>query len=82
MANTKYSKYLYQVFECVDPTDCWSFDPSKVLYAADDLGQAHSFAYEEWLKDKSKAYTIIQPYYDDCRGGYGAWTAIEDEEDD
>lgn len=82
MANTQYPKSLYRVFECTDSADCWSFDPSRILLEDTSLGEAHWFAYQLWLKDRSKAYTIIQPYDDSCRGGYGAWADAADAEND
>jgi hypothetical protein len=73
----KYEKSFYQVFECTDVNDCFAYDANKVLFEHDNLGHAHSFAYDEWKKDNTKAYTIIQPYDESCRGGYGAWTDKE-----
>lgn len=70
MANTQYPKSFYQVFEC--EADCFDYDPAKVLYESDDLGQAHSFAYMKWkLSLREKAFTVIQPYDESCRGHYG-----------
>lgn len=80
MANTQYPKSFYQVFECEDTKDRWSYDAGKVLFEHEDLAQAHSYAWTEWKKDNTKAYTIIQPYYGDCRGGYGAWADAADAE--
>jgi len=67
-------KSLYRVYECVDVTDAFSYNTSQVMFEHDNLANAHSFAYNVWYKDQSKAYTIIQPYDGSCRGGYGAWT--------
>ncbi len=78
MANTQFPKSMYRVYECTDVNDAHAYDATKILLEHDNLGNAHSFAYELWKKDQSKAYTIIQPYWDyDCRGGYGAWTDKE-----
>ena len=66
-----YPKSFYQVFECSDASDPWSYDESKVLFEHNDLAWAHSFAYDEWKKDNTKVYTVIQPYDGSCRGGYG-----------
>ena len=77
MANTQFPKSLYRVYECIDVNDCFSYDEDKILFEHDNLGHAHSFAWTESKKDATKAYTIIQPYDDSCRGGYGAWTADE-----
>ena len=73
----KYSKYWYQVFECSDNTDAFSYDESKVLFESEKLDEAHFYAYKCWQQDNNKAYTIIQPYDGSCRGGYGAWTEDE-----
>jgi hypothetical protein len=70
--NPRYQKSWYQVFMATDPNDQWSYDePRTVLFESDNLGQAHSYAYNEWLKDKRKIYTIIQACDESCRGGYG-----------
>lgn len=70
--NLRYQKSWYQVFMATDPNDHWSYDePRRVLFEDDNLGKVHSYAYNEWLKDKRKIYTIIQPYDESCRGGYG-----------
>ena len=74
MANTAIPKSFYQVYECQDVNDPWSYNPDQVLWATGDLASAHSYAYEQWKKDESRAYTIIQPYDDACRGGYGPLT--------
>jgi hypothetical protein len=69
----RYLKSWYQVFSTTDPNDPWSYDePRKVLFESDNLGLAHSYAYEAWLATgKTQIYTIIQPYDESCRGGYG-----------
>jgi hypothetical protein len=71
--NPRYQKSWYQVFECTDPADHWSFvDESSVLFESDCLAKTHSFAYEAWLASgKTKVYTIIQAFDEACRGGYG-----------
>ena len=70
--NPRYQKSWYQVFSTTDPDDHWSYDePRKVLFESDCLGKTHSYAYNEWLKDKRKIYTIIQAFDESCRGGYG-----------
>lgn len=81
MANTQYPKMMYHVYECVDVNCAFSYDSAAVLLETSDLGAAHNHAYQLWLEDTSKAYTIIQPYTDDCRGGYGEWTVQEDQAD-
>lgn len=75
MANTQFPKSLYRVHECKNVNDCFSYDETAILLEHDNLANAHSFAYNLWKKDNTKAYTIIQPYDDSCRGGYGAWTS-------
>jgi hypothetical protein len=69
--NPRYQKSFYQVFECTNPTDHWSYTEGKVLFESDCLAKTHSYAYTEWLKDTKKIFTIIQPYDESCRGGYG-----------
>lgn len=75
----RYEKSFYQVFECADVNDCWSIpEQAKTLCETENLAEAHSYAWNLWLADKSKAYTIIQPYDGSCRGGYGKWTEQEE----
>jgi hypothetical protein len=70
--NPRYLKSWYQVFECAYPDDHWSYNENKILFESDNLGLAHTYAYEAWLATgKTKIYTIIQPYDESCRGGYG-----------
>ena len=71
MANTAIPKSFYQVFECRS-TDMFDYDETKVLFEHNDLAWAHDYAYKQWLAyDKTRVYTIIQPYDGSCRGGYG-----------
>ena len=69
----RYQKSWYQVFSTTDPNDPWSYDePRTILFESDCLAKTHSYAYEAWLaSDKREVYTIIQPYDESCRGGYG-----------
>ena len=78
MADTSISKYLYRVYEAQDTSDYFSYDYTKSLFEHHDLAWAHDFAYKEWLKDNTKAFTLIQRYDGSCRGGYGF--PVEDEE--
>lgn len=71
MTKNKYPKSFYQVFQCSDANNPWSYDETLVLFEHDDLSEAHYFAHTEWLKDNTKIYTIIQPYDGAYRGGYG-----------
>lgn len=71
MANTQYPKSFYQVFICNDPANCHDYDSEKVVFESTDLGSCHNFAYMQWVTNKAIAYTIIQPYDESCRGGYG-----------
>ena len=82
MANTQYPKSFYRVFVCNDPANCHDYDPEKVIFESNDLGSCHNFAYTQWLTDKAIAYTIIQPYDESCRGGYGLVEEEEEPEDD
>ncbi len=69
MANTQIPKSLYRVYEV--EADMFDYDPEQCLFESDNLGMAHSEAYNLWLKDNTRIYTIIQPYDESCRGGYG-----------
>ena len=73
VCGSKYPKSWYQVFEVTDPADHWSFvDEDAILFESDCMGKVHGFAYEAWkASGKTKIYTIIQPYDESCRGGYG-----------
>lgn len=82
MANTQYPKSFYRVFVCNDPANCHDYDPENVIFESEKLCSCHSFAYNQWLTDKSVAYTIIQPYDGSCRGGYGLVEDEEEPEDD
>ena len=65
-----YPKSWYQVFECNSP-DMFDYEP-EVLFESDCMAKVHGFAYEAWkASDKTKLFTIIQPYDGSCRGGYG-----------
>jgi hypothetical protein len=80
LANIRFPKSMYRVYECQDVNDCFSYEPEKCLMEHENLGNCHSAAHGMWLKDKTKAYTIIQPYDGSCRGGCGAWADAEDAE--
>jgi len=69
MANTQFPKSLYRVYECFG--GMFDYDTDECLFESDNLGMAHSEAYNLWQKDNNRAYTIIQPYDDSCRGHYG-----------
>lgn len=69
MTQTKYPVSFYQVFRAY--RDEFDYSEYEVLFQCYDLGQAHAYAHESWKKDNTKAYTIIQPYNDSCRGHYG-----------
>jgi len=65
-----YPKSLYRVYECFD--DCFDYDPSKCLFESDNLAEAHTLAYTKWkLSLRERAFTVIQPYDESCRGHYG-----------
>lgn len=68
----RFEKSFYQVFECTDQNDYWSYDETKVLFQSNDLGKAHSYAYNNYNNgNQTKCFVIIQPYDGSCRGGYG-----------
>jgi hypothetical protein len=59
----------FVVYQC-DPTDKWEF-MGRPLYQTDNLGMAHKFAYEMYVKYPSKAFIIYQPHAEASRGHYG-----------
>ncbi len=63
-------KIVYSVFEC-DLDDMFDYDKTKPLFVSEPmrLDQAHLFAYEAWLADKTKAFNVMD-WRGDCRGGY------------
>lgn len=63
-------KSFYLVFEAFSD-DYFDYDEEKILLKTNGLDKAHSFAYEEWKKDQTKYFTIIQAYDGSFRGGYG-----------
>ena len=70
LCGRKYPKSWYQVFECNSP-DMHDYEGSS-LFESDCLAKAHSYAYQAWKKsDKTRLFTVIQPYDGSCRGGYG-----------
>ena len=70
--NPRYQKSWYQVFECTDSADHWSYATGKIMFESDCLAKTHSYAYEQWLSSgKTKVYTIIKACDEACRGGYG-----------
>lgn len=67
----EYEKGFYQVFECCNPDDHFSYNAEEVLFQSNDLSDAHGFAYRAWQADNSRIFAVIQPYNGDFRGGYG-----------
>ena len=59
----------FVVYQC-DPTDKWEF-MGRPLYQTDNLGMAHKFAYEMYVKYRPKAFIIYQPHAEASRGHYG-----------
>lgn len=59
----------FVVYQC-DPTDMWEF-MGRPLYQTDNLGMAHKFAYEMYVKYRPKAFIIYQPHAEASRGHYG-----------
>lgn len=59
----------FVVYQC-DPTDEWEF-MGRPLYQTDNLGMAHKFAYEMYVKYRPKAFIIYQPHAEASRGHYG-----------
>ena len=59
----------YVVYQC-DPKDQFEFI-SGPLYQSDNLGMAHKYAYEMFLKHRPKAFVVYQPHKEASRGNYG-----------
>ena len=59
----------FVVYQC-DPTDKWEF-MGRPLYQTDNLGMAHKYAYEMYVKHRPKAFIIYQPHAEASRGHYG-----------
>ena len=59
----------YVVYQC-DPKDQFDFIGGP-LYQTDNLGMAHKYAYEMFLKHRPKAFMIYQPHIESSRGNYG-----------
>jgi hypothetical protein len=59
----------FVVYQC-DPTNKWEF-MGRPLYQTDNLGMAHKYAYEMYVKHRPKAFIIYQPHAEASRGHYG-----------
>jgi len=59
----------YVVYQC-DPNDEFEFIGGP-LYQSDNLGMAHKYAYEHFLRYRPKAFVIYQPHTEASRGHYG-----------
>lgn len=59
----------YVVYQC-DPTDQFEFIGGP-LYQTDNLGMAHKYAYEHFLRYRPKAFVVYQPHKEASRGNYG-----------
>jgi len=59
----------YVVYQC-DPNDQFEFIGSP-LYQTDNLGMAHKYAYEHYLRYRPKAFVVYQPHKEASRGNYG-----------
>jgi hypothetical protein len=69
--NPRYQKSWYQVYKCSSQHP-FDYTEDTFLFESDCLAAAHSYAYEQWLaSNKCEVYTVIQPYDESCRGGYG-----------
>lgn len=82
MSNMQFPKSFYRVYVCNNPADCFAYDDTQVIFESEHLHSCHSFAYTQWLENKSIAYTIIQPYDGSCRGGYGLVEKEEEPKED
>lgn len=59
----------YVVYQC-DPNDQFEFIGGP-LYQSDNLGMAHKYAYEHFLRYRPKAFVVYQPHKEASRGNYG-----------
>lgn len=59
----------YVVYQC-DPKDQFEFIGGP-LYQTDNLGMAHKYAYEHYLRYRPKAFVVYQPHKAASRGNYG-----------
>lgn len=59
----------YVVYQC-DPKDQFEFIGGP-LYQTDNLGMAHKYAYEHFLRYRPKAFVVYQPHKEASRGNYG-----------
>lgn len=59
----------YVVYQC-DPKDQFEFIGGP-LYQTDNLGMAHKYAYEHYLRYRPKAFVVYQPHKEASRGNYG-----------
>lgn len=59
----------YVVYQC-DPNDQFEFIGGP-LYQTDNLGMAHKYAYEHYLRYRPKAFVVYQPHKEASRGNYG-----------
>ena len=72
----------YRVFECLAPSDCFSYsmDPTEALFVTEDLALAHKAAHDHWVKCGDEGSTTIIDQDGVCRGGYGLWVRLEQED--
>jgi hypothetical protein len=70
----------YVVYQC-DPSDQFEFIGGP-LYQTDNLGMAHKYAYEKYVKHRPKAFVIYQPHAEASRGNYGVKGQSDGTEDD
>lgn len=64
-------KDLIRIYECSDINDLWSYDENKPVAECDNLSNAHGIAYDLWVKNPTKAYSIIRVWDNACSGAYG-----------
>lgn len=59
----------YQVYQC-DPNDQFEWIGGP-LYQTDNMGMAHKYAYEKYIKHRPKAFMVWQERSQGSRGNYG-----------
>jgi len=70
----------YQVYQC-NPEDQFEWIGGP-LYQTDNMGMAHKYAYEQYVKHRPKAFMIWQERSQGSRGNYGVKGQSDGTEDD
>lgn len=70
----------YQVYQC-NPEDQFDWIGGP-LYQTDNMGMAHKYAYEKYVKHRPKAFMVWQERSQGSRGNYGVKGQSDHNEDD